>query len=150
MSQLAEYLIANAAVIDGLIGELHEVSEPLTPSKLATIASVHHRFVDLLSKITRKEQSARSFVSKYLHFHNPAVPIYDGIAAQVLSKQVKQSTGLEVFDAAHDADEEYAWYLMRFFHLYEAVRLAGFATSVKLVDHYVLCLADPQYMMMQT
>ena len=27
----------------------------------------------------------RSFVSKYLHFHRPAIPIYDSVASKALS-----------------------------------------------------------------
>ena len=95
--------------------------------------------------ITRKNQSTRSFVSKYMHFHNPAVPIYDSVATAALRRVVRWHDGLAVFDLPPDADEEFGWYVMRFFGLYEQVRSAGLRPRVRHVDHYLLSMADSSY-----
>jgi len=41
---------------------------------------VHGRLTEPLTGVTTDGKTPRSFVSKYLHFHNPVVPIYDSCA----------------------------------------------------------------------
>src|SRR4051812_35154771 len=84
MSQVTDLFLSHAPEIDGLFDELREITEPLDLVRLKAIVSIHGRLVSLLCPITRKNQSTRSFVSKYMHFHNPAVPIYDSVATAAL------------------------------------------------------------------
>ena len=141
LTQLADHFLEHGRLINEWIQELRDVNEPLTPAHLEKIVSVHGRFVELLSRKTRNQQSSRSFVSKYLHFHNSAVPIYDSIAAANAQRIVRWSKSLNVFEMPAGADECYGWYVMRFFKVYEAVAEAGLQRSVKYVDNYLLSLA---------
>jgi hypothetical protein len=56
-------------------------AEPLTPPVLTQIISIHVGLLATVQSALRKGQTPRSFVSKYLHFHNPVVPIFDSVAA---------------------------------------------------------------------
>lgn len=142
MSQIADYLLAHGRRINELVAELRSVTEPLTPIGIRTIVSVHGRFVGLLTSITRKRQSPRSFVSKYLHFHNPAVPIFDSIAAGVLPKLVRWTKSLEIFAMPSDADKPYVRHVMRLYGLYQIIAKEHVRLTVKYMDYYLLWLAD--------
>lgn len=140
MSQLATHFLGSGKELDRLFDELRTVAEPLAPAKLRTIVSVHGRLVALLRPITRRGQSPRSFVSKYIHFHNPAVPIYDSVAVAALSGVVRWNNELMVFDMPGDADEAYGWYVMRFFQLYKKIESEHLPLTVKYLDNYLLGL----------
>lgn len=145
MSQVTQHFLSHSAEIDGLFDELRDVTEPLDPEKLKAIVSIHGRLVSLLCPITRKNQSTRSFVAKYMHFHNSAVPIYDSVAVAALRGLLRWNDALAVFEMPTDADKEYGWYAMRFFGLYEQVRTVGLGPTVRHVDHYLLSLAESSY-----
>lgn len=140
LSQVAEHFLAHGQKLDRLFDELRGITEPLTPAKLRIIVSVHGRIVTFLRPITRKRQSTRSFVSKYMHFHNPVVPIYDSIAAAKLPRIVPWKKELAVFDMPQDADENYGRHVMRFYRLYLVVAAAsaGLPPTVKYLDNYLL------------
>jgi hypothetical protein len=53
--------------------------------RIARIADVHARVQSTLSSITRRRHNVRAFVSKYLHFHAPVVPIYNRYAAAAMA-----------------------------------------------------------------
>ncbi len=144
MSQIANHLVHQALKIDALLSSLHGLSEPLDSGKLGTIVEIHGRLVDALRPITRKRQSTRSFVSKYLHFHNPVVPIYDSVAKQALRGLVPWKCRLAI-PPSGDADSEYAGFVARFFALYEAARLAGLPANVRHLDHLLLTMVDSSY-----
>lgn len=56
--------------------------EPIpTHERLPGIAQLHGRLTETIGKHTRKGSQVRSFVSKYLHFHAPVVPIYDSVVS---------------------------------------------------------------------
>jgi len=142
MTQVADLMFSHGKSIDDWIDELQVVVEPLTPKHLSKIVSVHGRMVKLISTLTRRSQSSRSFVSKYMHFHNPAVPIYDSIAAANAQHLVRWSKSLAVFETPLDQDECYAEYVMRFFRLYQEVAATKLPLKVKYVDAYLLDLVD--------
>jgi hypothetical protein len=145
MSQVTEHFLSHASEIDTQFDELRTLIEPLNPEKLKSIVAIHGRLVTLLCPITRKNQSTRSFVSKYLHFHNPAVPIYDSVATGALRGLLRWHNSLAVFDMPPDADEEYGWYVMRFYGLYKQVQATGIRPTVRHVDHFLLSLAESSY-----
>jgi hypothetical protein len=107
-----------------------------------TIVSVHGRFVELLTHITRRNQSPRSFVSKYLHFHHPVVPIFDSVTSGILPSLVPWANALEVFKMPDDADKEYGWHVMRLYALYRCFANAHVPLTVKYLDYYLLWLAE--------
>ena len=89
MSQLAEHLLKHAREVDDIFGRLRRLAEPLNPDKLHTIVDLHGRFIAMIQPVVRRNQSPRSFASKYMHFHNPAVPIIDSYADAACRKMVR-------------------------------------------------------------
>ena len=75
MTQLGKHFWRNRHRVDKALQILRGVNQPLTPEKLTKILDAHGRLVRIIQGALRKGQTPRSFVSKYLHFHNPAVPI---------------------------------------------------------------------------
>jgi hypothetical protein len=140
LSQLAAHLLRHSAEADDLVAMLNAVAEPLQPDAVQTILHVHGRFTELVKRMTRRNQSPRSFVSKYLHFHCPAVPIYDSIVAGVLPKFVRWHSDLMLCRREPWHDATYCWYLMRFWNLYDNVRKSGVNGDlrVKHLDHFLL------------
>jgi hypothetical protein len=145
MTQVAEFFLKHSGSIESWFEELRPLVEPLDSEKLCKIVSIHGRLVHLLRPITRRNQSTRSFVSKYMHFHNPTVPIYDSVASAALRRLMRWNNSFSVFSVSPDADDEFAYYLMRFFALYEKIRTTRLPVSVRYVDHYLLSLAESSY-----
>jgi hypothetical protein len=87
-------------------------------------------------------KSPRSFVSQYLHFHNPAVPIYDSYAKPSLKSLVPWDDGLNVFKASGAVDHEYDRYVKRFRRLCSMVQEKELIVSVKRLSHYLIWMAD--------
>jgi hypothetical protein len=142
ISQVAEKLIAHSRTVDRLFDALSSVSEPIDATKLRLIAEVHGEVINLLLPITRDERVPRAFVSKYLHFHFPVVPIYDSYAESSLRSLVHWDSALEVFEKPTRADQEYVWYLMRFLNLYSEAASRKLRLTVKYLDHYLVWKAD--------
>jgi hypothetical protein len=141
MTQLADHFETNKNTIDQIVSQLGGFTEPLTEKMLETIVGVHGQLFKLIQPLLTDQQSPRSFVSKYLHFHCPLVPVYDNIAQQELRKLVRWRKKYEVFALPPGADRDYARYCFRFWQLYQEINQTSRAASVKLVDNYLLSLA---------
>jgi hypothetical protein len=139
ISQVAECLLKHGKTLDKWIGAL---SGDIGPADLRAIVDVHGRILNLLKPITRKWKSPRSFVSKYLHFHNPAVPAYDSYAESSLNGLVPWDETLNVFDAPRAADHEYDRYVKRVLRLFSVLEKKELIVSVKHLNHYLLWIAD--------
>lgn len=142
VAQLARHLLANGAALEDIFTELGLIDEPLTSEKLRQIIGLHGRMVNLIRPIVRKQQSTRSFVSKYMHFHCPAVPIYDSYVSGVLPKLFRWQKNFMLFPLPPGADEDYAWYVLRFWQLHQAAQAAGVSPTVRYLDYYLLCVAE--------
>jgi hypothetical protein len=138
ISVIAQFVIANAGRIDGIIESIRPLREPLTSSVMAEIVAQHGRLTSLLQKVTTDGKAPRSFAAKYLHFHCPIVPIYDSYAAARLTRLVRwDAIGKALFEPPPEGDPDYWDFCVRFLHLYEACRHAGLAVSVKGLDTYL-------------
>jgi hypothetical protein len=84
LDQLAYHIHKNHKKMDSIFTHLSMIAEPLNSEKLRAIVDEHGRFLKLLAPKMRKGVSPRSFASKYMHFHCPAVPIYDSYASSKL------------------------------------------------------------------
>jgi hypothetical protein len=135
--KVAEHMYASGQEIDGIVESLAAVWEPLDPDKLTAIIDAHGRFVRLLQRITTGGKAPRSFASKYLHFHNPAVPMYDRYAAWAL-RQLYARKKIPALGTPTEVDQDYVWYVARFWRLYQDVSTSQQWISVKLLDHYLL------------
>jgi hypothetical protein len=140
--QVGEHMLRNRTSLQEIFASLADVAEPLTPENLRKIIHAHGQFVRLLQRITRNEESPRSFCSKYMHFHCPAVPLFDDKVTKVLPKLVRWQKSFQLFDLPNDADEYYARYVLRFWQLYQQIAAAGKTPTVKHVDQYLLWGAD--------
>jgi hypothetical protein len=138
MEKLAGYFWAHRRDVDKFLSPLRSLREPLAPHKLTLILSAHGELNALVRKTLRNQQSPRSFVSKYLHFHCPAVPIYDSRAKSSLVKLCPWKDKLKVVEVPQGADEEYTRFVLRFWHLYQRMRKKKVKVSARLLDAFLL------------
>jgi len=136
LTRVRDEFLKNGKRIDDLLADLKGIQEPLSAEKLRQIVSVHGEILRLLQPIARKPP--RSFVSKYLHFHNSAVPIYDRMANRVLRDHQLLDRGEITFPIPRHGDEDYARHTMRFLRLYDVVSEQNLEPSAKHLDSYLL------------
>jgi hypothetical protein len=142
LGKLTKHMYKNRTILDSIFNRLLAITEPLTIAKLEVIVMEHGKFVRLLAKILRKNQSARSFASKYMHFHCPVVPIYDRYASGELRRICRWEDSYEVFELPRGADEEYYYFALRFWQLYKKFKEAVGYTNARLIDCYLLWMAE--------
>lgn len=134
---IADFVHEHRVEVDTILDEMAGVRESLTADVMQHIVAQHGRFTDLLLRVTTDGKAPRSFASKYLHFHNSAVPIYDSYAALGLGKLVRRDARDVPFDCPSDGDAEYDGFCVRFWRLYEACRQHGLNVTVKTLDNYL-------------
>ena len=144
MRQLAKLFWRERKRVDKVLLSLRGVNEPLTREKLAKILDAHGRLVRIVKPIVRKPLTPRSFVSKYLHFHNPAVPIFDSVAVRVAKKHYRCEKHKGSIKEPETADHKYADFLRRFWRLYLEAQDSNVKANVKLLDNYLLFLAKDE------
>lgn len=141
MSKAAAHLLQRGPEIQALFKQLEAAKEPPTPSALENIAKVHGCLVKILAEIAANQQALRSFASKYMHFHNSAVPIFDDWANRALRGTVRRTRSLATFQKPEGADEQYVEYLSRFAELYRRGS-ALLPVTVRGLDVYLLSVAN--------
>jgi hypothetical protein len=134
---LADYVCAHGVQFDAVMRPLETLAEPLTAEALATVVTVHGGLLELLRGVTTAGKTPRSFAAKYLHFHNPLVPIYDEYARIGLVRLVRWDSAQLPFERPGIADPDYYEFCVRFWRLYAACRQAGLEVNVKTLDHYL-------------
>lgn len=145
LSQMADLFLSRANDIDALVNQLDRCRDPLTAEQLETIVDVHGRFVALMRPIIRKGKCPRSFAAKYLHFHCPSVPIYDSYAERMLKKHVRWRKDLQFFKVPKGGDEWYAWFIMRFWRLFQQAEEAIDGVTARHLDYYLIWRAGSSY-----
>jgi len=144
MYRLSTHVLKNRVKLDAILKRLNLVQEPLNARKLLVIVDAHRKLMNLIRPILRKSKSKqdsldpRSFVSKYLHFHCPAVPIFDNNAANCLRRLVPWRDVDPLEDAPSGADHSYTRYVTRFLKLYQEAMEAGLNPTVKHLDAYLI------------
>jgi len=137
---IADYFERHGAKVDEILAPLHPIDEPLSLQGMAIIVGVHGRLTQFLVGVTTDGKSPRSFASKYLHFHNPAVPIYDSYALADAIRSVRWDATEIPFACPPDGDDVadgYYQFCVRFWRLLEACRNDGREVSVKSLDTYL-------------
>ena len=142
LAKPSRHLVRNREKMAKITGCLSEVREPLDRGKLRTIVKAHGHFVNLIRPILSFDRSLRAFASKYLHFHCPAVPVYDSWAVRALRKEYRWSDDFIIFQLPAKVDEEYAYFVMRFWQLYQEAQVVTKQARVKDLDNYLLWIAD--------
>lgn len=143
ITQVARCFFKHRKKMNRWFTRLGKLAEPLTSSNITEILSIHGLILQLLTKITINEQLARSFVSKYMHFHNPIVPIYDNVANEFMPKLVPLP-GLPIRPTAQ-ADPTYAAYVSRFATLYQNAA-SQVRVTVRSLDYYIILEAEKHKM----
>lgn len=133
---IADHVYENRAEIDRIIRRVIALRGRPDEEKLTTILRAHGRLAALISEVTIKGRSARSFVSKYLHFHSPIVPIYDSYAWNRLREIVPQHRELELLPEL--GDSPYRRFLERYWSLHRELRRAGRKPTARRIDSYLL------------
>ena len=140
-----EFLHRRAADVDKIFNRIATIGEPLTFESLEIFVRAHGQFVSLLADKLRRNQKATSFASKYMHFHNEAVPLYDHtFAAEALKKLFFRQ---QVCAAPEGADKNYHRFAMLFWKAYCELRNRGLNPEVKLVDWWLVSSkGTPKYL----
>lgn len=133
--QVARLLFTHSEEMDRWLARLRKISTPLDTWNIPEILTIHGLILKLLAELTIGNQAVRTFVSKYLHFHNPDVPMYDSIASGFLPKLVP--LGIQI-PAVKQADQDYADYVCRFAKLYQYATVRGVPVTVRLLDSYLI------------
>ncbi|RJP65796.1 MAG: hypothetical protein C4532_17200 [Candidatus Abyssobacteria bacterium SURF_17] len=136
--KLADHYYRNRDALEEIFDTLAEISEPLNEDKLERIVREHARLIELTRRLTRSGNSTRSFVSKYMHFHCPAVPIFDGWADECLRYLYSLREIARPFELPSGADEPYYQFAVRFWNLYVDARKNRDNVTVKLCDNFLL------------
>lgn len=141
LTQLAAHFWQHRREVDACLSKLRGVREPLSPAKLTVILAAHGRLLQIVQPRLRRRASPRSFISKYLHFHCPSVPIYDGITAAMLRRLYPWRRDLAICEVPRHADQEYTRFVLRFWQYYQVMRKKRQKVSAKLIDESLLALA---------
>jgi len=125
----------------------HEVFKPLQDiqniaetDQAKRLLELHRKFIGFFEHLLLKSKSesatsAPSFAAKYMHFHNPQVPIYDSQAARAL-QHVEVKRLPELTKPQSDVcDKNYSKFLARVVPAYRALPEE---CSVRLLDLLVL------------
>jgi hypothetical protein len=134
---IADYMFEQRREIDAIVGQLGAMCEPQTAADMRRIVGLHGLLTGVLVGVTTDGKAPRSFAAKYLHFHNPAVPIFDSYAAIALGKLVRWDGARVPFTCPEHGDLEYYDFCVRFWRLYAACRSKGVEVTVKTLDHYL-------------
>jgi hypothetical protein len=140
IAQLAAHLHGNSSVVDGIISRLSKLRQPLDLQSLAIVVRKHGKFCELLAQISRDGNVPASFASKYLHFHCPAVPIYDSWVCKQ-ARRMRRHEGLPAFKKPDGSHDGYYRYSLCFWEVYSCIRARVPATTIRLAEYYLLWLA---------
>ena len=134
---VGDYLQEHQGDVDDIIAATRAAAEPLSAAAMACIVKEHGRLTALLGRMRECHGAPRSFAAKYLHFHHPAVPIYDSYVTKQLTRAVRWSAGDVPFDRPAEGDVEYWQYCVRLYRLVSACRDRGVEATVKALDAYL-------------
>jgi hypothetical protein len=136
---------SSSMAIDGVVDRLRNLRGELTLQTLPVVVGEHQALLSVLKGglLGKLRGTPRSFVSKYLHFHVPVVPLYDSYADSNLSVLMRrcQIDPVELADRL-DGDEYYADYCHRFYSVHQHVRRERPNITVKQLDYFLLTMED--------
>jgi len=136
---IVNFLLRKCNDIDKEIRQIAKLKSNLTNENLQTITNSHNNFCKLLSPIMNDRNSPRSFVSKYLHFHAPVVPIYDNIGSSLLKSRdwYPWNRAMSAFGNARKVDLQYWRHCVRLLFLQEDLKEAGYNPTVRELDYFL-------------
>ncbi len=145
---IAEIFHENRAWIDSEIEELNKF-KTISKSSYDRILSVHGNMVKLLRKETRSKLHFRSFVSKYLHFHVPIVPLFDSVASKTINRSDwypwKKSKGHILIPRRREYDPAYYRFFEQFSLYFLDLKEKKLNPTVRDADWYLIWSAYEYY-----
>jgi len=148
LDRVAELLINHQAEVDTWIASVKRLH--FGDHWIGPVCVLHGKFMSLLREVMRpksqknpnERRSARSFASKYLHFHAPVVPIYDKRASDALSGLELKPVQSSSVGSDASVDSDYAKFCARI-----EVLVKGWPTSevtARDIDKYLLFIERRQ------
>jgi hypothetical protein len=134
---VGRYLYEHGGAVDEIIAAVQSTAEPLTADAMQRIVEQHGRLTALLGTLPQCTRAPRSFASKYLHFHHPAVPIFDSYVAGQLTGMVPWPAKGLPFDRPSCGDPEYWEFCVRLYCLQRMCREQGLDPSLKQLDAWL-------------
>ncbi|OGP63835.1 MAG: hypothetical protein A2170_17435 [Deltaproteobacteria bacterium RBG_13_53_10] len=145
LEKVAEILYQNGIWIDPAIRRINRFNR-LSQYAVSQIMKIHGRLVGLLRSATNGRVKLRSFVSKYLHFHVPTVPIFDSRACRILSdadwypwRECRSSRFL-AWEKGFDAS--YYRFMMQFLLYFSDLLELNLNPSVRRANYYLVYSAS--------
>ena len=139
ITQLAEHLHAHSDGVDTVIDDAgdHDV---VSPHSISDAVQAHYDFLEILAGITRNGNRARSFAAKYMHFHNPSVPLWDNYANESLKRHEGRwnPTWYNRLQVVGEADHVYRQYCCRLIQVYDELVELGHNPSPRDLDVFVM------------
>lgn len=133
-------LRGSAKWLDPCLRRLVRMDSVPTHQRLPQIALLHGRLAEELGNHTRNGNQVRSFVSKYMHFHAPVVPIYDSVVNVELRARdwYPWSRALSKAHSTPDGvDEAYWQHCVRIALVADDWRSEGLEPTARNIDTYV-------------
>ncbi len=144
MTRLVDDFLERATELTTIFKEIAGLTEPLNQDKLKRVVAAHGRLLGVLNEVTPEvnghRRVARSFASKYLHFHQPLTPIYDERVRRAISNCRELRDDSIALEPAPPVDRDYFNYCCHFLGLYRHLQERGLKPKVKLVDALLLFL----------
>lgn len=131
-TETARALVGQAALIRDGLQRLE--GRPFDRQTAGAIIELHADVTNAVSG--RSVKFLTSFVSKYLHFHRPIVPIFDTRAQAAIGKLVDQKLVREVRIGLLKGVPDYRNFVAKFVALHERAHAeTGLEPTVKELDH---------------
>jgi hypothetical protein len=141
LSGLVDFFYKKREPLDKVFKKLKGLAEPLDSEKLAKIVQVHGELTAVFADLRKNPDTIRSFTSKYLHFHCPAVPIYDIRSEEVLLNDEwfpPAEAHRHPLPHVKGGDKRYAAFCQRFITVYLDLKKTVPEMGVKVVEYYLL------------
>lgn len=140
LDSIIDALYASRRWLDRNLEDLNRCGLVPADEHVRKVASLHGRVLAALTEYTRGGNQVRSFVSKYLHFHAPIVPIYDSVVVGRLQQRgwyPWSSSWTVRYPTPPDVDREYWRLCVRVARVAEDWKREGLAPTARNIDTYL-------------
>jgi len=145
---VAKILQKKQTWIDSEINELNRFKS-LSIQSYERILRLHGYIVRLLKKGTKSKLNFRSFVSKYLHFHVPIVPLFDSVASNIINRSDwypwKKSKAHILIPMRREYDPVYYKFFQQFLLYFSDLKEKKLKPKVRDADWYLIWSAYEYY-----
>jgi len=143
LETVANTLNKNSTRIDRDVATLRNLKQ-LSMIVQDCILGTHGNMVSLLRKETKTKLNFRSFVSKYLHFHAPIVPLFDSRASSVIRELYpwrRSRNRIRIFHK-ESYDEVYSKFFAQFMLYFNDLKELKLSPTVRRADYYLIWWAS--------